>query len=151
MAKPIKAKSSYEMSELAILGGELLDWMDMTDKDGDKVNLLIKDFLNGKGIPYNYVEFFREKSKTFGDCWDLALQIQETELVKRLVNKNTYTSGIEKALKEYHGWKDKTEVETTTLDVSPENIEAILNRKFPKRDKFSGKAVNTKGVLVESD
>jgi hypothetical protein len=146
MAKPIRAKSSYNESELSSLGGELLDWMDILDKDGERVNWRIKEWLNLKIIPYGYIEFFKEKSKTFGDCWDLAIQIQEAELVKRLVNKNTYTSGIEKALKEYHGWKDKTEVETTTLDVTPENLEAILSKKFPKRDKF--KAVSPEGELV---
>lgn len=141
----IVLKKDFTNPVLEQLGYELLEWMDK------KENVYVIDFLASKEIPKDYVKNFLEQSAKFKHCWNLALQKQEAYLIKILADKKTYTSGIVSILKEYHGWKDTQNVEEKVLDVSKENIDAILSRKFSSGDKFkSGVEVNEEGELTDA-
>jgi hypothetical protein len=128
----ILGKCSYTKNELDILGKELLEWIKV---DG---NWYLKEWLSFKDIPFEYVDVFSKTSAVFKQHWQLATQIMESKLVKELKGAKSGAMGIISILKNACAWEDKSEVKNKVeIDVSPENLERILQKRLSKRDKFN--------------
>lgn len=134
----IENKSSFTKPELDSLGEELIEWL---NKDKEK-NWNLKDFFLSKNIPFSHTESFFNKSKKFKESFEYGKDVLESKLIKMATDKGYATSGVMFLLKNIVGYKDTQNISQEIIDVSQENLEKIMKKRFKKAELFKSKATN---------
>ena len=112
--------NKYKKQNLNKLGNELVSWMQV------EKNVWLKDFAINKGFPASYFSTFKKKNEKFKEAYQRAKDIQESRLVKGVLDGTYSPSFVKFILKNEAGWKDK--VEETIKEEVP-SIQFILTEK----------------------
>jgi len=128
-------KNKYTEAKLKKYGDELVKWMKVKD------NVWLKDFAIEKGFPASYFARFRKKSEYFKEAHQKAKDIQESKLVKGVLDKKYSASFVKFILKNEAGWKDR--IEETIKEEVP-SIQFVLAEKKAEPDDKERKKDNKK-------
>jgi len=129
-------RENENISSLNKLGDELVDWM-----KSDKDNVWLKEFATLKGFPAGNISRYSKQSKYFAEKLAIAKDMQESKLVKGVLDKHYSPTFVKFILKNEAGWKDKIEetrkdeVPAINLILAETNIENIKPAKVKKPGK----------------
>ena len=143
-----KIKELEELRQIEKCYKYLEDMLEYFKKHKDIV--FIGDYFEEHGeFNRGLVEHYAKKNEAIQDLWDEILSIQESRLVRLLLENGKFNKGIVFILKNLHGWKEKVEVEDKSIEIRVEK-EIVKNGYIDiEGKKVADEERNEKVIRIE--